>query len=152
MPKQPETIDRCELIVHTTLEQMGFAIAALTRLGIKNIQHRLVTEVLNYKGRRMHEVGAAEFAAAFVKDHPRFKIGELSAAFRDAGRSPSGAYSAVNKLVEGRIVARNDDGEYVRVEALAAPIDKLPKMRARAKAIRRTSAKRKKLNGHAHHG
>jgi hypothetical protein len=117
---KPETIDRCELVVHTSLEQMGFAIAALTRLGIENIQHRLITDELRYKNRRVHEVAATEFAAEFIKQNARFKIAELAAHFKNAGRAASGAYGAAKKLLQTRVVAKDGD-EYVRVEALPAP-------------------------------
>jgi hypothetical protein len=123
MPK-PETIERCELVVHTTLEQMGFAIAALTRLGIENIQHRLITDELRYKNRRVHEVAANEFAAQFVRQNARFKIAELAAYFKNAGRAASGAYGAAKKLLETRVVAKDGD-EYVRVEALPPPKGKV---------------------------
>jgi hypothetical protein len=120
-------------LVHTTLEQMGFAIAALTRLGVENIQHRLITEELRFKQRRVHEVAATEFAAEFVKANARFKIADLAAHFKDAGRAPSGAYGAAKNLLKARVIAKSDDG-YVRVEALPAP--------AKGKAAKAAKSKR----------
>jgi hypothetical protein len=118
MPK--ETIERVELVVTATLPQMGFVIAALTRLGVGQITHRLITDELTYKGRRVHEVAAAEFVAAFVRQNARFKTTDLAAHFKEAGRAATGAYPAIKKLLKDRVVAKNGN-QYVRIEALPAP-------------------------------
>lgn len=121
MPKQPETIDRMQIVAEApALELVGAGLAALTKLGFTNVGFRVITDLLSYKNRKVHEVSAAEFAAVFMKDNPRFKIAELTAAFKEAGRAPSGAYGEVKKLLQARVVAKNGD-EYVRVEALPAP-------------------------------
>lgn len=121
MPKQPETIDRMQIVAEApALELVGAGLAALTKLGFTNVGFRVVTDLLSYKNRKVHEVSAEEFSAAFVKNNPRFKIADLTTAFKEAGRASSGAYGAAKKLLKARVVARSGD-EYVRVEALPAP-------------------------------
>jgi hypothetical protein len=121
MAKQPETVDRIVIMAEApTLEMVGGGLAALTRLGFENVGYKLITEELRYKGRKVHEVSAEEFAFAFIKDNPRFTSRDLVAHFREAGREPGAAYYAAKKLTDGNVIAKNGDG-YVRVEALTAP-------------------------------
>lgn len=121
MPKEPETIDRMLIVAEApSLEMVGAGLAALTKLGFTNVNFKVVTDVLKYKSRTVHEVTANEFAAEFVKQNARFKLPDLTAAFKAAGRAPTNAYDAVKKLVKARVVAKNGE-EYVRVEALPAP-------------------------------
>lgn len=121
MAKQPETVDRIVIMAEApTLEMVGGGLAALTRLGFENVGYKLITDVLKYKNRKVHEVSASEFAAAFVKENARFKIGDLVTHFKDAGRAPSGAYDAAKRLLKARVVAKSGD-DYVRVEAVTGP-------------------------------
>ena len=129
MAKQPETVDRIQIIAEAPLALVGAGLAALTKLGFENVGYKLITEELRYKGRKVHEVSAEEFAAAFIKDNPRFTSRDMVAHFREAGREPGAAYYAVKKLVDTNAINKNGD-EYVRVEALPAPARK-----AKAKAL-----------------
>jgi hypothetical protein len=123
--KDPETIDRYKIFAETSMEQMGFVLAALTRMGLQNIGYELITDVnlFKTKERKVHEVSVEDFAAEYVKAHPRFKSTELVAHFKAAGRTPSGAYYAIKRLTEANVVRKSGD-EIVRVEALAAPEQK----------------------------
>ncbi len=41
------------------MEQMGFVLAALTKMGLENIGYELITDVHQFKdGRKVHEVSA----------------------------------------------------------------------------------------------
>ena len=124
MAKQPETVDRIQIIAEGPLELVGAGLAALSKLGYENVTYVLITDVLKFKSKTVHEVSAEEFAAAFVKDNARFKSAALVAHFRDAGREPGAAYYAVKKLSEANVIRKNGDGVFVRVEALPAPAKK----------------------------
>jgi hypothetical protein len=119
-PKQPETVDRIRIIAEAPLELVGAGLAALTKLGFENVGYEVITNVMNFKSRKVHEVGATEFAAAFVKDNARFKSSDMMAYFKDAGRETTAAYYALKKLSDANVIRKNGD-EFVRVEALAAP-------------------------------
>jgi hypothetical protein len=119
--KDPETIDRYQIVAECSMEQMGFVLAALTNMGLQNIGYKLITDVLRYKDRKAHEVTATDFATEYVKAHPRFKSAELVAHFKAAGREDGSAYYAIKKLIEANLVRKNADDELIRVEALPAP-------------------------------
>jgi len=121
--KEPETIDRYRIFAETSMEQMGFVLAALTKMGLQNISYELITDVNRFKTRerKVHEVSAEDFAAAFVKQNARFKSADMLAHFKAAGREPSSAYYAVKKLSDANVVRKSVGGEFVRVEALPAP-------------------------------
>jgi hypothetical protein len=123
--KDPETIDRYKIFAETSMEQMGFVLAALTRMGLQNIGYELITDVnlFKTKDRKVHEVSVEDFATEYVKAHPRFKATALVAHFKAAGRTPSGAYYAIKKLSDANVIRKSGD-EYIRVEALAAPEQK----------------------------
>jgi hypothetical protein len=143
MPKKElETVDRYQIFAETSIEQMGFVLAALTKMGLENIGYKLITDVHQFNSRKVHDVNATEFAAEFVKENPRFKSSELVGHFKAAGREPSGAYYAIKKLTESNIIRKNGD-EFVRVEALAAP-EKPAKTRP-ANPVHRFEVKNKDL-------
>jgi hypothetical protein len=147
MPKKElETADRYQIFAETSMEQMGFVLAALTKMGLENIGYKLVTDVHQFKERKVHETSAAEYAAEYVKETPRFKSAGMVAHFKAGGRDPGGAYYAIKKLVEANIIRKNGD-EFVRVEALAAPA-KPTKTRA-ANPVHRFEVKNKDLIANA---
>jgi hypothetical protein len=125
MPKKdPETIDRYRIIAETSIEQMGFVLAALTKMGLGNISYELITNVNRFKDRKVHEVSAEAFAAEFVKENARFKSADMVAHFKAAGREASSAYYGIKKLADANVVRKSVGGEFVRVEALPAPAPK----------------------------
>jgi hypothetical protein len=123
MAKQPETIDRIEIIALAPLELVGVGLAALTKLGFENVGFRVITDVLKFKQRTTHETSAMDLGLAFVKKNARFTRGQLADHFAKAGRAPTNAYYVISKLHENNIVAKSGN-EYVRVEALMAPAKK----------------------------
>jgi hypothetical protein len=137
--KEPETIDRYRIFAETSMEQMGFVLAAMTKMGLQNISYELITDVNRFKTkeRKVHEVSAEEFAAAFVKENARFKSSDLVAHFKAAGREPSSAYYGLKKLTDANVVRKSVGGEFVRVEALAPPKSP-PDKHAAADAPRKT--------------
>jgi hypothetical protein len=120
MAKALETIDRIQIIAEGPLELVGAGLAALTKLGYTNVGYKLITDELRFKSRKVHEVSATEFAAAFVKENARFKSSALIAHFKAAGREASAAYYGIKKLRDANVIRENGD-DYVRVEALPAP-------------------------------
>jgi len=121
--KEPETIDRYRIFAETSMEQMGFVLAALTKMGLGNISYELITDVNRFKTkeRTVHEVSAEDFAAEFVKENPRFVSRTMVEHFRAAGREAGSAYYAVKKLTDANVIRKGASGEFVRVEALPAP-------------------------------
>jgi hypothetical protein len=121
--KEPETIDRYRIFAETSMEQMGFVLAALTRMGLQNISYELITDVNRFKTkeRKVHEVSAEDLAAAFVKENARFKSSDLVAHFKAAGREATSAYYGIKKLTDANVIRKSVGGEFVRVEALPAP-------------------------------
>lgn len=126
--KEPETIDRYRIFAETSMEQMGFVLAALTKMGLGNISYELITDVNRFKNkeRKVHEVSAEDFAAAFVKQNARFKSSDMVAHFKAAGREASSAYYGIKKLTDANVVRKSVGGEFVRVEALPAPVKTRP--------------------------
>ncbi|MCA1452812.1 hypothetical protein I6F35_06205 [Bradyrhizobium sp. BRP22] len=120
--KEPETVDRYQIVAETSIEQMGYVLAALAKMGVENVGYKLITDVHRFKSRErtVHDVSAEDFTAAYVKDNARFTPAQLVAHFKDAGRTASSAYYALKKLMQANVVRKNGD-EYVRVEALAPP-------------------------------
>lgn len=134
MAKQPETQDRIVIVAEApSFELAGAGMAALIKLGFENVRPQLITDILRYKNRTVHEISAAEFATQYVKTHARFTPADLIAHFREAGREAGAGYYAIKKLTSANVIRKNGD-DYVRVEALPAPdknaMAKLPKMRA----------------------
>jgi hypothetical protein len=125
MPKAPAvTRDRYKISAETSLEEMGFVVAALTKMGVQNINYELITDVRRFHGngeRKVHEVGAEEFAAAFVKENASFKAIALVKHFVAAERTAGAAYSALKTLVEKKAVKKLGPGHYQRADVKSLP-------------------------------
>jgi hypothetical protein len=123
MAKQPPEIrDRFRIYVETTMEQMGSVVATLTKMGVENIGHELITDVKAW-GRKEHDTTAAEAIAEYVQEHPTFHISELVAHFKQAGRSRGAVDAAVRNMVAKNLLTKLGDGNYqsADVKAIAPP-------------------------------
>ena len=130
MAKQPETVDRFEIVASVSKDQLGHVMAALITAGIppEMLQSRMVTDVLNYKnGRQKHDTTALDFGRAWVADHPTFKRTEIVKHFVDSGRTKESASGVVHRLREVGEIRALGDGNYQRkdVKAITGPKKKV---------------------------
>jgi hypothetical protein len=128
--KEPETQERFRIFCEVEPEKLGGVIATLTKIGVSQVHHELITDVLAYKVRKeyqVNEVNSREFARDYVKDHPTFAISDLFKHFIAAGRSGAGAYSSARLLIEEGVLRKLGPGQYqsVNVKALPAPKGKV---------------------------
>jgi hypothetical protein len=126
MAKEVITTDRYQIHAETSLEQMGFVVAALTRMGLLNIGYELITDIHAYKKgaeRKVHGVNALDFAKEWIKEHATFKASELVKACEGDGRSSGTAYGSLRDLVKAKVLRKLGPGNYQRtdVKALEAP-------------------------------
>ncbi len=124
MPKPPP-IEYFMLSTPTPKSLLGEAVAALTNLGLTEINFELMTDVPAFaRNKSTHEVKAADFLGAFIAEHPTFSQKEVSALFKKDGRQASAGYYAMSKLLEQGVIKKLDDnGNYSRadVKQIAAP-------------------------------
>lgn len=123
MAKQVETRDRYRIHGETTLEQFGFVLAEMTKLGLQNIGYELVTDVASYKQRKANGVAGPAFLREFMKENPTFIISALVKHFVADGRTAGAAYASANLLVNEGELVKLGPGNYQRadVKALEAP-------------------------------
>ena len=129
MAKQPETVDRFEIVASVSKDQLGHVMAALITAGIppEMLQSRMVTDVLNYKGGKKFDTSALDFGRAWVADHPTFKRTEIVKHFVDSGRTKESASGVVHRLRELGEIRALGDGNYQRkdVKAITGPKKKV---------------------------
>jgi hypothetical protein len=123
MAKQPETIDRFRVWAEVPKDQLGDVVIAFTKMGLQQIGHEMITDMLNFKKRQRHEVTGADFLREWIKDHPTFTRKEAAAAFVAAGRADGAAFSALQALRVSRDIKNLGGGNYQRkdVKAIAPP-------------------------------
>lgn len=123
MAKQPETIDRYRIFAETSIEQMGFVLAALTKMGLEKVGYELITDVVNFKEKKVHDVKSEDFAKVFLEENPTFRAIDLVNYFRAAGRTPGAAYTVIRNLVDTKVLRKIGPANYQRadVKALAPP-------------------------------
>jgi hypothetical protein len=129
MAKQVETRNRFRIYAEVESEELGPRLVQLASLGLQNIGHDLITDVITFKGngeRKAHDTTGDVFAAAWVAEHPTFRALELVQHFRDAERTPGSAYTALRNMVAQDIVVKTAPGMYRRadVRELEAPKEK----------------------------
>lgn len=118
MAKTP-TVERFRLVIEREFEaqELGGAIANLTRLGFDNVRFELITDVLAFRTKTQHAIKAADFLSAWIAEHPTFSMREVSAHFKADGRTASAAYYALKMLTDQRVIKRlDDDGHYSRAD------------------------------------
>jgi hypothetical protein len=136
MAKQPETVDRFEIIASVSKDQLGHVMAALITAGIppEMLQSRMVTDVLNYKKtRKDYDVGGEEFLQAWMKDSPTFHRSKAGEHFKANGRTIHAADIAIYRLRDAGKLRALGDGNYqsADVKAIAPP---KTKVKAKVKA------------------
>lgn len=132
MAKPPETVDRYRIHAETSVEQMGFVLAALTKMGLDNVGYELVTEVNNFKQRHRHDTTGDAFFAEWLTEHPTFSANDVVKHFKGNGRTGGSGYTAIRNLLAKGAIKKSGPGNYQRadVKAIAAPEKKKPHSRA----------------------
>jgi len=123
MAKEPEMYHRFKITAEISSEKMGDLLATLTIMGLENINYELITDIINFKGKIVHEISSADLAKTFVEQNPTFRAVDITKYFMENGRTKGAGYPALQKLVEAKIVRRIAPGQYQRadVRAIAPP-------------------------------
>lgn len=126
MAKQVETRNRFRIFAEVEAEELGPRLIQLEQMGLQNIGHELVTDVITFRNnpdRKVHETTGDEFAREWLKEHPTFRVIELVNHFRAEDRTPGSAYTAVRNLITTKELIKTAPGSYRRadVKTLAAP-------------------------------
>lgn len=124
MPKTPPpVIERFRITCDVEPEQLGNAVAQLTKMGLQNIHFDLVTETVTFNRRTQYEVNGTDFLRAWIADHATFAAKDAVAHFEANGRTNAAAYYALKKLIEDKVLKKLDGSNYARsdVKAISAP-------------------------------
>lgn len=129
MAKQPETIERFMIHAAVEAERLGVVVAALSRLGVTNLQHELIEEVVtfrqNRKKRRKRRVVARKtfdkrgedvIVSHARSNHGRTNTERLIKVFARQGRARNSVYASLDALMKNKMMKRVGDkgsGQYV---------------------------------------
>jgi hypothetical protein len=129
MATKPETADLIEFRFRCAVGDAGHFIALLTKAGVQQISHELITEVASFRQRTAHDMKAEDFLTAWIADHPTFRAKEAIKAFRADGRTDGSGYTALRMLADNGKLKKLGEGNYARtdVKHIAGPKDKNPK-------------------------
>lgn len=127
MSKQPETRDRIQIIAEApSLEVVGAALAALTKLGFQNVGYKVITDILEYKQRdQLSEARKALAQSPRISNRQlvdqiiesrkgMFTSAEIMKAFRDAGRRPNSVSPLLYKMTQTGLLEHVGKGQYQR--------------------------------------
>lgn len=119
----PEIVEKFRVLCEVPKEKLGDLIAELTKMGLTDIQHELITNVLNYKKPKRFEINSADFLRDYIKDHPTFTRKDVITYFKKHSREESAAKNALHGLAREGVIKMLGEGNYQRadVKALAAP-------------------------------
>lgn len=119
----PPEVDHFLIHCEALAPDVGPIIAALTRMGVRNIGYELKTDIPAFASNRSHAIKAEDFLAAWIPDHPTFKAIDAVRHFREDGRTDGAAYTALRMLVEKGALKKLSSGNYARsdVKALEKP-------------------------------
>lgn len=136
MAKTPETRDRYRIHAETSLEQMGYVLAAFTKMGLDNIGYELITDVAKYKEkapRANHKTTSAELIREYVKENATFPISDMIKHFKVNNRTEGAAAVAVSVMVKNGELKKLGGGNYqsAKVKALPAPAKKAKTVKTR---------------------
>jgi hypothetical protein len=138
-PTQPETLDRFRIHGDVAIEQLGIVLRELDKLGVTNIGHELVTDVLVYKqrtprsapapaaaaeakpvkkngvgkgraGTRHYAIRNKDFVLKYFKDREEVTAAEMTELFRKDGRHPSSAGSLLTQMAHDKYCKSMGDG------------------------------------------
>jgi hypothetical protein len=139
MPKPPETRDRFRIHGDCSIELLGPVLRELDKLGLTNIGHELVTDVLVYKqraprvpaavvaakpakkiskgnGAALHEVTNKDFALQYFQGREQVTAQEMAEAFRKDGRN-AGSSGAILTVLGQRKYCKSMGGGVWKVLA-----------------------------------
>lgn len=123
MAKRPiMTVDRFRIFAETSSESMGPLLAQLTRMGLENIGYELITDIRTFKNapRAVYEGGTGEeFAMAWIKDNPTFRVRDLAHYFKEKGRPASSAHYIARTLADKKAIRSLGGGNYQSAEVKA---------------------------------
>ena len=122
-PKQPATVERFRLSCECETIELGPIIAQLTKMGMTNLHFDLITDVVAFRQKTVHDVKAEDFLRSWIVDHATFAAKEAIKAFREDGRTDGAGYSAIKNMVERGDLKKVGVGNYARsdVKAIAPP-------------------------------
>lgn len=123
MAKQPpETQYRFRIVCEVDQEQVGGVLADLTRRGITQIGHEMISDVVTFNRtgpRKVYDSKGKEFAKAYIADNPTFRINDLVKHFEANGRTSGAGYTAVRDLVREEFLTKLSPGHYQRADIKA---------------------------------
>jgi hypothetical protein len=121
MPKA-ETVERFRITCEVEAAAMGDVIVALSRLGITNLHHELVTEVRTFRKNKPRKkpvkrnIGGkpgVDVIIDYAKKHGgKFDTQALIKIFEAQGRSPKSVSPQINTMLERKMVRRTGKGAY----------------------------------------
>jgi hypothetical protein len=130
MAKEPESVLR--FMIHVTLEpdQLGIAVAALSRLGITELQHEVIEEVATFRKnkpkkqaprkkraaveRKIFDKNASDVILAHARKHSgKFNTQQLLPVFAKQDRARNSIYATINHLMVNKLIKRTGKGEYL---------------------------------------
>ena len=123
MATKPETSDLIEFRFRCAVSDAGHFIALLTKAGVQQLSHELITEVASFRQRTNHDMKAEDFLTAWIADHPTFRAKEVIKHFRDDGRTAGSGYTALRMLADNGKLKKLGEGNYARadVKHIAGP-------------------------------
>lgn len=129
MAKPAVTRDRYRIHAETSIEQMGFVLAAFTKMGLDNIGYELITDVATYKERAPRIPNspggkAADFIREYMTKHPAFLAKDLVKHFKDDGRTDGAAYAALTMMTKAGELKRIGAGQYQSSDIKVLPASK----------------------------
>jgi hypothetical protein len=120
MAKQPATRDRFRIHAETSVEDVGYLLAQLTKMGLENLGFELITEQVTYTGNRpKNEVTGEQFAMEWIEQNPSFKANDLVKHFATDGRTQGAAYTALRILHQTGQITKLGGGMYQRGDVKA---------------------------------
>jgi hypothetical protein len=138
--REPETVDRFRIYAEIPKDQLGHWVTEFTKMGLKEIGHELITDILNYKEKKprvVYETSGDDFLREWLKTHATFNRTEALGHFEQGGRTAKSGDAALARLIKLKEVKPLGQGNYQRagVKAIAAP--KKAKAKKPAKPPRR---------------
>lgn len=115
MPKPPP-IEYFMLRAPTPKPLLGDAVAALTKLGLTEINFDLIADVPAYKSRNNPEISSIEYLRTWIADHPTFRANNAVKHFLADGRTKGNAYPALSALVNEGVLKKLAPGQYSRAD------------------------------------
>lgn len=123
MARQPETRDRFRITADIEVDQLGTVVAQLIKMGLQNLHHELITDVVQFGKNGRHDTSSQEFAMEWIADNPTFRMTELSKHFEISGRNKNTAHYAIKRLTDEGVTIKLGEGQYRRadVKEIAPP-------------------------------